>query len=304
MFVGFLRATRFSLQNIVRNVWLSVITMFLLFLTMLSITLVLSLNIVGTKVIDAVKQNVSIDFYFYDSVQESQILTVQEYVKTLKGVSSVVYVSKDQALEEFKSQHLDEPDILAAINELEQNVLPASLVVHAQDLADYQKIIDQFQDSEYISLVEKADYTDNKTIIDAVTHTTTRLYQVGIAVSLVFIAISVVVIFNAIRMTIYSHKEEVAIMQLVGATNSFIRAPFILDSIFFGCIAALSVVGLLYATLYVTDSTVSHFFTGYNFSLLQLYLSYWPLVLIAEIVCAVLISGVSSMIAISRYLKV
>lgn len=304
MFVGFFRAIRFSLQNIVRNVWLSVITVFLLFLTMLSITLVLSLNIVGTKVIDAVKQNVSIDFYFYDSVSESAILDTQEYVKTIDGVSSVVYVSKDQALEEFKSQHLDEPDILAAINELEYNVLPASLVVHATDLADYQSIIDTFQESEYISLVEKADYTDNKTIIDAVTHTTTRLYQVGVAVSLVFIVISVVVIFNAIRMTIYSHKEEVAIMQLVGATNGFIRAPFILDSIFFGCIAALSVVGLLHASLYVTDNAVSHFFTGYNFSLLQLYLAWWPAVLLAEIVCAVLISGISSMIAISRYLKV
>lgn len=304
MFVGFFRAIRFSLQNIVRNVWLSVITVFLLFLTMLSITLVLSLNIVGTKVIDAVKQNVSIDFYFYDSVNENDILDVQEYVKTIEGVSSVVYVSKDQALQEFKEQHLDEPDIIAAINELEHNVLPASLVVHAKDLADYQSIIDRFQDSEYISLVEKADYTDNKTIIDAVTHTTTRLYQVGVAVSLVFIIISVVVIFNAIRMTIYSHKEEVAIMQLVGATNGFIRAPFILDSIFFGCVAALSVVGLLYASLYVTDNAVSHFFTGYNFSLLQLYLVWWPAVLLAEVVCAVLISGISSMIAISRYLKV
>ncbi|MCW1930114.1 MAG: permease-like cell division protein FtsX [Candidatus Kerfeldbacteria bacterium] len=304
MFVGFFRALRFSLQNIIRNVWLSVITMFLLFLTMLSITLVVSLNIVGGKVIGAVEQNVSVSFYFYDSASESQILEAQSYLEEIDATESVVYVSKDQALQEFTETHAEDPEVLAAIAELTDNVLPASLLVRAKNINEYQTIISRFEESEYILLVESTDFTDSKQVIDTITHTINRIYDVGIAVSIIFILISVVVIFNAIRMTIYSHKEEVGIMQLVGATNGFIRAPFILDSIIFGCVAALAVIALLYAGLYLTDSTVSQFFAGYNFSLLQLYAQHWVVVCVSEIVVAILISGVSSTIAISRYLKV
>lgn len=304
MFVGFFRALRFSLQNIVRNVWLSVITMFLLFLTMLSITLVVSLNIVGSKVIGAVEQNVSVSFYFYDSASESDILAAQSYLQKMSAVDSVVYVSKDQALQDFSAAHKDDPEVLAALAELTDNVLPASLLVRAKSIADYQTIISQFEESDYISMVESTDFTDSKQVIDTMTHTVNRVYDIGIAVSIVFVLISVVVIFNAIRMTIYSHKEEVGIMQLVGATNGFIRAPFILDSVIFGCVAAAAVLILLYAGLYFTDATVSHFFAGYNFSLLQFYTQHWPIVAPSEIIVAILISGISSTIAISRYLKV
>lgn len=304
MFIGFFRALRFSLHNIARNVWLSVVTVFLLFLTMLSITLVVNLNIVGNRVLGAVEEHVSVDFYFYDSATEEDVLAAQEYLESLDTVKDVIYVSKEQALADFTEAHKDEPDIMAALSELEKNILPASLLVRAQSIADYQAIIDTFEESTYIDLVESTDFTDSKQVIDTLSATIRRVYDLGIGVSIVFVLISVVVIFNAIRMTIYSHKEEVAIMQLVGATNGFIRAPFILDSVMFGIIAAIAVLGVVYAGLYVTDAAVTQFFAGYHFSLFDFFIDHWIYVVGGEVLCAILISGISSMVAISRYLKV
>ncbi|HLD21277.1 MAG TPA: permease-like cell division protein FtsX, partial [Patescibacteria group bacterium] len=194
------------MQNFWRNLWLSVITVFVMTLTLISMTLVVSLNVIGNEVIHAVQDKVDIDFYFYPSVQESNILKTQEYVKSISGVSSVVYVSKAEALKKFKKEHKDEPAIIASVEEV-GNILPASIVVRAETIDQYPKIISEFQNSEFQKFVDQTDYFDNQIIISKITQIIRRSYEIGIGVSVIFIIISVIVIFNTIRITIYSHRE-------------------------------------------------------------------------------------------------
>lgn len=303
MILGIARTTKFALQNITRNWWLSVITVFILVLTTTSITLVAGLNIIGQETIRIVESKVDIDLFFYDYTSEQDILKTKDFVQSLDGVSEVVYVSKDEALQRYKEQHKDDPLIINALDELKENALPASLTIRANAIENYPAIIQQFDESPYSDFVDHTDYSDNQEIISGITRLTQRAYQIGLGVSIIFIIISAIVIFNTIRITIYSHREEVGIMKLVGATNWFVRGPFILESVLLAIISACITLLLFYLLLYFSDPTVRGFFEGYDFSIFDYYLAHLFQFIIAEIGAAVVLSGLSSSIAINKYLK-
>lgn len=304
MIVGLTRATSFALKNIRRNVWLAIATEFLLVLTTFSITLVIALGVVGNALLDSVESKIDIDFYFYTSVSEQDIFSARESLKQRGDVSDVLYFSQDDALREFRETHQDEPDLLESLDELGTNVLPARLVVRANDIDAYPDIRTEFLAGEYGQFVLQTEDIENDKIIDRMSQIISRASQIGIAVSLVFIIISVIVIFNTFRMTIYSHREEVAIMKLVGATNGFIRAPFIIEAIVLGAVAAVVSTAVLYLALAVSDAAVTEFFAGYDFSLFTYFVDHWPQLVFGEVFGAVAFSVGSSMIAITRHLRV
>lgn len=304
MVVGALRSTNLALKNAWRNLWLSVITVFLLVLTTFSITLVVSLNVVGQQLIRAVESKVDVDLFFHDYTTEAEILATQSFVQEIEGVSQVVYISKEAALEQFRASHADDQAVIASLDELEENVLPASLIVRTENIELYPAIIDRVTQSEHNAKIERTDFTDNQAIIGRISGITDRLYQIGLVVSLIFIIISVIFIFNTIRITIYSHREEIGIMKLVGATNWFIRSPFILEGILLGALAGLFTLGLFYVLLYLSDPALTTFFSGYDFSVLAYFQAHALQLILAEIFGAILLSIISSMIAITRYLKV
>lgn len=303
MIVGILRTTQFAFQNVWRNLWLSFITIFILFLTTMSITLVAGLSIIGQQAISAIQDEVNIDLYFYDYVREEQILDAKGYLETQPEVSDVIYVSQEDAEADFRATHADDADILNALDQLEGNVLPASLVVRAQSIEEYPTIIERFETSEFQEFVDRTDYSDNQEIISYITQVTSRAYQIGAGVSLLLVVIAVIVIFNTIRITIYSHREEVGIMKLVGATNWFVRAPFILESVLIAVISALATIAVFGLLLYFSDPMITSFFAGYDFSIYQFFLENIGAFILFELAGAALLSVVSSMIAITRHLR-
>ncbi len=305
MFVGILRTTKFAVQNSWRNLWLSIVTVFLLVLTTFSITLVVGLNVVGQNLIHAVQDKVDIDFYFYSYVQEEDILDAQQFLQHMAEVKSVVYESQQDAEEWFSEKHQNDSIITETLDEFkDEDILPARLIVQTHNLEDYPKIIDRFGQSDYSEYIDDADYSDHQEIIANMSNVKNKAYQIGIGVSIIFIIISVIVIFNTIRITIYSYREEVSIMKLVGATNWFIRAPFIFEGIILGVVSACITIAIFILVLMISDASIQSFFTGYNFSVLQLVQQYLLEFILIEIAVAVLLSVLSGMVAITRYLKV
>lgn len=302
--LGVVRTTRFAFSNFWRNLWLSLITVFVMVLTIFSMTLVAGLNILGQQVIDAIQQKVDVTILFYPDVSDEIIFSAHEELNEMDEVAQVVYISQESALQQFKENHADDPDILRALEELDTNILPASLVIRANDIDEYPRIVDRFQSSEYFQYVDRTDFSDSKQIIETIDRIISRLYTVGVGVSTIFIVIAIIVMFNTIRVTIYSHQEEVGIMKLVGATNWFIRAPFVIESILIGTMSATVTIGLFYLLLYVTDPMLTAFFTGYEFSLFVYFRAHAAQFIALELAVAVVLSVVSSMIAITRYLKV
>lgn len=304
MFVAIARTTKFAALHFWRNLWISSITIFILTLTLFIVSLVATLNLLATQAIQAVEEKIDIDLYFKAGTDEKDILSAKLYLEELPEVSTVRYISKEEALSSFSEGHTDELDIQAALAELDNNPLPATLSVRADELNQYPTIITDFEASEYNDLVEDKNFSDHQAVIERLSDITKRMYQGGLIISAIFILISVIMLYNTIRVAIYSHREELGIMKLVGATNWFIRTPFIFEGVLYAFFASLLAGGILAIVVFSAAPYLNSFFTGYNFNLTVFFLQNFWLIALSQFVISLVLSVGSTMLSIGRYLKV
>ena len=304
MLVNILRTSKFASQNFKRNLWLSIITIFILVLTLFTISLVFSINLVADQALSSIEDKIDIDIFFNSTTNESEIIEAQVYLQNMPEVNEVIYVSKDDALEKFQSAHLDDANIQESISELEDNPLPASIIVTAHNLDDYKVILNNFEASEYNEFVQDKTFTDYQLVINKLSNIITRIYQIGFVLSIFFVVISIFVVFNTIRMATYAQREELGIMKLVGATNAFIRAPFFMEAIFYAVISAVITIIIFYPTIFFASPYINSFFEGYDFNFMYYFNQYILHIFFLELAIALFLTTISSMIAITRYLKV
>ena len=303
-FVSLYRITKFAWQNFWRNIWLSVITVFILVLTLFTISVLFTLNIVGDQAIKSVKEKVDIDLFFESEVAEDKIIATQAFLESQAEVKSVRYIGKDEALERFKEEHIDDPTIQEALDELEENPLSATLVVKAKEIESYPQIMVALDNSEYNYLIESRDFEDNQVVIDRLNTISDRIAQVGLIISALFALIAFLVVFNTIRVTIYTYREELGIMKLVGASNTFVRFPFVAESILYAVIASVVTIMIMYPLLAILSPYVNSFFQGYEFDMFAYFWQNFGKIFGLELLIALFLGVFSSMVAIGRYLRV
>lgn len=304
MLVNVFRTSKFAVKNFRRNLWLSAITIFILVLTLFTISLVFSINLIADQALSAIEEKIDIDIFFASTATEAEIIESQNYFQKMDKVKEVIYVSKDDALEKFRDAHLDDANIQESILELEENPLPASLVIKAHDINDYDAILASFETTKYNDVVQDKNFTDYHLVINKLSSMINKVYQIGFVLSLLFVMISIFVVFNTIRMATYSQREELGIMKLVGATNAFIRAPFFMEAIFYAVISAVITILIFYPVMLMSSPFINSFFEGYNFDLVYYFNQYVFQIFFLELGVALVLTTVSSMIAITRYLKV
>ncbi|MFA6391909.1 MAG: permease-like cell division protein FtsX [Patescibacteria group bacterium] len=298
------RILKFGFQNFKRNFWLSLVTVFILVLTLFSISLVFTLNVVADNAIKSVKDQVDMDVFFDPTVPEDKVLAVQAYLESISEVKSVEYVSKDEALENFKEAHKDDIKIQESLSEIEENPLPSALIVKAVRLEDYSTIVVNLDNSDYSSLIASRNFEDNQVVIERLTKITGRIYQFGLGVSAIFILVAILVVFNTLRMNMYTQREELGIMRLVGAQNMFIRLPFVLESVLYGILASVITILILFPLLSAVSPYIDTLFEGYDFNMFAYFTANFWAMLGLQILISIVISVISGMIAISRYLRV
>ncbi len=304
MVISFFRTSQFALQNFWRNLWLSIITVLILMLTLFTMSLVGTVNLLATQAIQAVEEKVDINLNFKSETSEDDVLAAKLFLEQLNGVKSVRYISSDEALEQFKTSHQGDLDIQTALETLTSNPLPSSLVIQADSLDSYSIIIKKFEQSKYEQLVENKNFSDHQVIIDRLSNMINQIYQAGVVVSLVFIIISVIMMFNTMRIAIYTYREEIMIMKLVGATNWFVRAPFILESVLYALCSSVFALGVLWLTVSGASPYINAFFVGYNFNLNTFFYTHLWFIFATQILASLILAVGSSMISIGRYLKV
>lgn len=304
MMISLVRSSKFAVQNFWRNLWLSIITILILMLTLFTISLVATVNLLANQAIQAVEEKVDININFKSETSEDDILAAKLYIEQLNGVKTVRYISSEAALEQFKNNHISDADIQSALEALTSNPLPASLVIQGDSLDSYQVIMKKFEASKFEQLVENKNFADHQIIIDRLSAIIQRVYQAGLAISLVFIVISIIMMFNTMRIAIYTYREEIMIMKLVGATNWFIRAPFILESVLYALCSSVLALGLLWLTISAASPYINAFFVGYNFNLTTFFYANMWFIFAAQLFASLLLAVGSSMISIGRYLRV
>ena len=300
--IAIVRVIKNGWTNFWRNFWLSATATLIMIITLTILTLILLLFNLTTFAVNNIQEKVDISVYFKNEVSEKQILLIRDQIGNLPEVASVEYVSAAEALEQFRQKHINDPLITESLKELTENPLPATVQVKALKLEQYPQIVSELAKESYDPYISKINFEDNRLVIERLTRILNIVKKVGLALAIVFTAMAIFVIFNTIRLTIYNRKEEVEIMKLVGATNWYIRWPFIIESMLYAIVASIVTILLTIPLLQYIVPRIN-FYLGAGISgsfnrlnILELF--------ILQLLVALLLGIVSSLIAIRRHLRV
>lgn len=299
------RIIKFALQNFVRNIWLAIVTITIIVLALFSVTSLVFVNAVMDKAIGLVESKVDISVFFKPVASQEQIMMVKDSLQSLEFVYGIVYVSKSEALENLRQRFNDRPLILESIKELDNNPLGDTLVISTNDTKDYQRVIDTLNFTpEYKALIDNNSFDDNEFIIARLEKLSNQITRAGWGIIIFFALVAILVIINTIRIAIYTHRNEIGIMKLVGASNSFVRGPFVLETAIYVLIGVAITIALTYVVAGFADPYVNGLLGPGVFSVMGYLNSNLVLVFGLELVGMLFVAAASSALALSRYLKV
>lgn len=294
-------------KNFFRSGSVSFATVLIMTVTMLIIGLLIFLSAILTSTLEAIKDKVDVNVYFVTSASEPEIFSIQQKLEALPEVSSVTYTSRELALEEFRARHADDQLTIQALEELGENPLGASLAVKAKDPEQYEGIVNFLSDETALSasgvtIIDRINYFQNKAVIDRLTGAIRATERAGFAIALLFALASVVIVFATVRLAIYTARDEIAVMRLVGASNMYIRGPFVVACVIAGVLAALLALFIFYPVTWYAGKSLSAWLGGFN--LFGYYLAHFPMIFGILVGAGILLGGVASYFAVRRYLKV
>ncbi len=299
--ISFLRIIRMGVVNFWRNRWLTAASTLIMVVTLIILSILSFMFVVTKYSVNTIRQRVDISAYFKTGLAENQIIAVEQDLQANPKVKSVTYVSAEQALEQFRQKHQADPLITDSIKELSENPLPATLQIKAANLEDYPAVAEQLKSDKYKAALDKVNYEDNRVLIERLNRLLKLIIAAGVTLMIIFSAIAVLVIFNTITLTIYNRREEVEIMRLVGATNWYIRGPFIVESLMYSIVATAITSALLIPVYTRLLPGVSSYLTA-DAMLEPAYFHFYYLIFL-QLAIAVVLSIISSMLAIRRYLR-
>ena len=300
--VTFSRILKYGWQGFLRNGLLSASTISIMILALIVFEGLILFNIVGTGSIKSIQDKIDISVYFKSNVPEDTILNIKRSLEGLTEVNFVEYVSREDALVEFKKKHEGEVAITQTLSELEDNPLLSSLNIKAKDLENYDAIASYLETPSLGESVEKVSYTQNKIVIDKLKSIVDSMKKSVIILTLFLASLAVLVTFNTIRLAIFSASEQIEIMRLVGASNSFIRGPYIVEGIIYGLASAFISFLILIPVINITSPYIMNF--AVEVDIKGYFLSAWGQLLLYQVLFGIGLGIVSSFIAIRRYLKI
>ncbi len=257
-----LRILKFVFHNFFRNFWLTTATVSIIVITLLLVNVLLGIRFLVDASVKAVERKVELSIYFKREVPEDKILNLKTKLEQDIGVEKVEYVSRSAALEEFQQQNQGNPATLKVLDTLRENPLPASLVVKMGRVEDYARLIASLDDPSISELIAEKDYADYQALLDRMFSISNFVEKAGMGVTAVFIFLSLLIIFNAIRISIYTHREEIRIMRLVGASNRFIRWPYFIEVLLYSVIAVAVSLGMMFLLLHFIEPHLMTYFEG------------------------------------------
>lgn len=293
-------------MNFTRNAFVSMAAVLIMTVTLFTIGSVMFF-LAGLNIsLSEIKNKVDVSVYFTVGAAESDILAVKKSIEALPAVSTVTYISDEMALQAFKNRHEGDALTLQALDELGMNPLGAILNIQAKDPSQYEAIVTFLREDSVLSkgaltIIDRINYFDNKTAIDRLTKIIGAAGQLGFALSAILIAISIIIAFNTIRLTIFISREEISVMRLVGASNKYVRGPFVISGILYGLVSGFLTMFIFYPiTRWVGEYTAS-LFSGVNF--FTYYTSNFGEFFLIIVGSGVVLGAVSSYLAVRRYLK-
>ena len=279
------------------------------------LVMTVTLFVVGTTIFSSallqgsltqIKDKVDINVYFTTTAPETDILALQKTLETLPEVAEVTYTSREQALADFKTRHADDQLTLQALDELSENPLGAVLNIKAKNPSEYAGIATFLKGklalTDGSSGIDKVNYYQNKEAIDKLTRLIDGSEKIGLAIAIALCLISIIIAFNTIRLIIYISREEISVMKLVGASNKYVRGPFVVSGILYGFASGMLTLVIFFPLTRWLGSATANFFSGIN--IYTYYLAHFGQFFLILVGVGVVLGAISSALAVTRYLKV
>jgi cell division transport system permease protein len=240
------------------------------------------------------------------AADEQSILDLKKNLEGLPDVSEVTYTSREEVLAAFRERHQNDELTIQALEELGDNPLGASLSIRAKETSQYESIaqfLEQTREAEAPEspLIDRINFYQNKEAIDKLTNIIETVERTSYIAMLVLVGASILIAFNTIRLAIYTAREEISVMRLVGASNMFIRGPFVLQGVMYGLVSGVLTLLILYpAVLWLGPRTESFFF----FNIFEYFVTDFGYLFVVLVGAGILLGIVSSTLAIARYLRI
>ena len=305
-FLDTFRALKFAFQNFWRNIWLSLVTISIITLALVSVTCLLVFNLLANNVLDQVQAKSEIYIDLTAQAKQAQIDYLVEELNKLPDIREVRHVTPEETLTRFRANHADDEVVIASLESLSNNPFQGSIFISVNNIEQFSILLNEISRPEYSEILEidNAEFYQARDLIQSISNYSNQIQKFGFFISLFFVLISIIVVANTIQMGIYSHREEISIMKLVGASNWFIRAPHIIEGILYSLVACVILIALFYPLAGYLQPRLDSFLGDYSLDLIATVNANFLWVIGLEIIIAILITTISGLIATRKYLRV
>lgn len=290
-----------GIRNLFKNKKSTVASLCIMMATMLMFGIFFIIGQNVNYIMEKIEEEQGIQVMLLSDTDASEVQQIRDIIATIDGVASATIHTKQDALDEMKAKWKDNQDLLDGY----EDVLPDSIVVKLDDLEkseEVQRQIDaiRINDTDYIDDILSSDIT-----INALINIANGIKIVTGVLLVLLITISVFIISNTIKLTVHARRKEISIMKYVGATNSFIRWPFIVEGIIIGIVSALLTMLIIYGGYTVVAEKIVGVFANIQLSVTLLsFNEIYKLILIVYLALGIGIGVLGSVISMKKYLDV
>ncbi len=291
-------------KNLFRNYWLSIAAVAVMVVALLITSASVVISIATRNIVTELSQRYEVNIYLLDDATEAARNNLKHDLEQNEYVLQVVYIDKAEANRRFLQDNSDDESLLAGAS-IVPNAAPASFQITLKDLDKAPEIQEYAESDKYGSVVEDAliGKTDSVKTLERAAALQRITPKISAVAALIFMTISVLIIFNTIRIAIFTRSEEIKIMKLIGATPSYIRGPYIVEASLYGVIAGIIAFSLLYLLILFIGQKVA---ATAEFAPTYSLLTQPTTVLVFFVGClasGILVGVISSMLAMEKYLK-
>ena len=305
--ITFMRMCRYGVNNFSRYAWLTIAATAVMTITLLVVFITLAARNVLVDTVAEIRDKVDMSIYVKNTTSEEDVKKIQEGLEDLSSVRRVTYISPSEARANFAQQNKSNTGALDALNEA-TNEFPGTYRISPVDINKTEELRKFVESNE--TLKENLDPNrqpsfagERRSAIENIGRWVGFAEKAGLIASVIFIAISSLIVFNTIRMAIFNRKDEIQMMKLIGADRSFIRGPFVVEAVVYGFIAAVLATIIGTVILYAAKAPLLNYgvMVSTTIDIVTVYIGF---VLLGMILLGALIGVISSLLATRRYLRI
>jgi len=304
--ITFMRMGRYGVNNFSRNAWLTVAATAVMTVTLFIVFATVGARSILISTVDTIRDKVDMSIYLKTDTDPKDVQAIENNLRKLSSVTQVSDTTPDQTRQAEAQKYASSQATLEALTQANNNY-PYTLHIKVKDINDPSQLQDFVKKNATVKNDLDPNYPpsfagSNRKAIENIGKAVNFAQKLGLVASIIFATLSILIIFNTIRMAIFNRREEIQMMKLIGADRSFVRGPFLVEAVMYGFIGALVASGLGYFILHVIEKPLMT--AGLDIhSVITVADAYAGFVLLGMIVLGAIIGMISSLLATQRYLK-